>query len=118
MFTKNGHDIVKLSIEFSNWVCDISKACITKKIYTKIFYFIDPMYWFTIDMYSTGRRIRTTKSDQLAFSRIKLYAPLSALFTSTVFCHCLIRSYNSGAGAVVCEPVTDSEPDDNNDNAV
>jgi len=57
MFTKNGHNIVKLFIEFSNWVCDISKTCITKQIYTKIFYFIDPMYWFTIDMYSTDRGI-------------------------------------------------------------
>ena len=67
MFTKNGHDIIKLSIEFSDRVCDISKTCITKQIYTKIFDFVDPMYWFTIDMYSTDRWIRTTKSDQLAF---------------------------------------------------
>jgi len=35
MFTKNGHDIVKLSSEFSNWVCDTSKTCITKQIYRK-----------------------------------------------------------------------------------
>jgi len=46
MFTKNGYDIVKLSIEFSNRVCDISKTCITKQVYTKIFYFVDPMYWY------------------------------------------------------------------------
>jgi len=85
MFTKNGHDIVKLSIEFSNRVCDISKTCITKQIYTKIFYFVDPMYRFTIDMYSTDRGIRTTKSDQLAFCRIKSYVPCIAILLTDVY---------------------------------
>jgi len=40
MFTKNGHDVVKLSIEFSNWVYDINKTHNTKKMHTKIFYFV------------------------------------------------------------------------------
>ena len=84
MFTKNGHDTVKLSIEFFNRVCDTSKTCITTQIYTKTFYFVDPMYWFTIDMYSTDRGIRTTKSDQLAFCRIKSYVTRSAILLTDV----------------------------------
>ena len=83
MFTKNGHDIVKLSIKFSNWVCDISKTRVTKKIVHQHFYFVDPIYW-VIDMYFTGRRARTPKSDQLAFRRIKSYVPLSAILLTNV----------------------------------
>ena len=50
-----------------------------------ICYFVDPLYWFTTDMYFAGRRIKTTKSDQLGFSRIKSYVPLSAILLTNLF---------------------------------